>query len=321
LFCDHGKFLPSEDIRTPYNKLNSILRAFKWERDFENVHFSIFKERDYFSFKVIEDEQNVLKELETSTASESTLQKMVILKAAKRGFKSNQLDTELKNIEFARKSLNRLNGQPIEFEMVTLTKFKDFLNKEKVLNETSLTHKRLGCENIRYHCNSIPILRKRVRIKEKFKRLSYADALDCKLNNPTLYNNIIKKTKDSTPLPHNQLSIKIQHAICSLISHQNVSLRKLELFFKLNGFNLGKSTIQRWNKKYVSSQDFLNEKPTQIPDLKTKISSLLVTEFDFDVPDTHAIYIIKRFLLNKKSMLSLKNSNILYSFKENLLSE
>jgi hypothetical protein len=91
LVCDHNTLLkqPSSKITTPYTKLNFFLHSFEWGCDFSNVHFAIFKERDYFSFKVINDneEKNVFKKLETSTGDEATFNNMLILKAAKRGLK------------------------------------------------------------------------------------------------------------------------------------------------------------------------------------------------------------------------------------------
>ena len=36
IVCNTGCFIPSSDIHTPYNKLNSILQSFDWECDYKN---------------------------------------------------------------------------------------------------------------------------------------------------------------------------------------------------------------------------------------------------------------------------------------------
>ena len=61
----------------------------------------------------------------------------------------------MKNIDFAKKSIKRITGNPINFTEKRLIKFSDFLFKGEILKKEHSMNKQLGSDNIRYHCNSI----------------------------------------------------------------------------------------------------------------------------------------------------------------------
>lgn len=89
IVCDAGTFVHSKDVKTPFSKLNRLLEQIHWECEYENVHMVIFKERDYYSFSLREkkDTQTLL-DFENNAVTEATIDKIIVLKAAKRGFKS-----------------------------------------------------------------------------------------------------------------------------------------------------------------------------------------------------------------------------------------
>jgi hypothetical protein len=103
------------------------------------MNFSIIKERDYFSFTVKADcEEEILQTIANSTATEKIVSQIEVLKAPKRGFKSNSNSKKEKNIDFVKKSINRFNGQPIYFHEKKLIKMKEFLTRNKTLNSVQI---------------------------------------------------------------------------------------------------------------------------------------------------------------------------------------
>lgn len=308
IVCDTGTFIHSKDIKTPFNKLNSLLEQIHWECDYTNVHFIILKERDYFSF-TLKDEENtsVFTELENHSATEDIIDKMNILKAAKRGFKSSSKDKHSQNIDFATKSIRRMGGQPITFIEKGLIKFSDFLFHRKVLNDTYHTTKRLGSDNIRYLCNTISDLQKHIRIKEKCKLKGYADALDCKNNDLDLYNRI----HNTTQAPKKQAVIRtpifIRYHIFNLIA-TSYSLRNIELILTYLNIKISKSTLQRWNAEHRRGKaaDYYGSGPRV---MKTDFS-LLNDNYFIDLEDGHSLKSIYTYALRLREPVALNKDLI-----------
>ena len=171
---------------------------------------------------------------------------------------------------------------------------------DKTLNDVTLTKKKIGSDNFRFQCDSIVELQKRIKIKEKFKREGYADALDCKVQifDP-LYTEIMgRRPKEYTRQARVRVTKEMHEAIFILLHHEKVSLRSLEAFFKLNNFKIAKSTLHRWVKQYKETQSHLTEKPaTHIPNLKKNLSKLLVEDIELKNSSCHPINIIKKFIL------------------------
>lgn len=164
IVCDTGTFVHSKDIKTPFSKFNRLLEQIHWVREYANVHMVILKERYYYSF-LLRDEKDTqsLVDLENNSATEATIDKLIIVKAAKRAFKSIYTDKDAQNIDFAKKSINRMGcppGQPILFTEKSFTKFDDFFFNGKLLNATQYITKKLGSDNQRYLCNTILNLKK-----------------------------------------------------------------------------------------------------------------------------------------------------------------
>lgn len=225
--------------------MNKLLEQIKWECDYLNVHFVIVKERDYFSFELKQEEDiYILDKLENNTATEDIIDKMVILKAAKRGFKSSSKDKHSKNVDFARKSIRRMGGDPIHFTEKGLRKFTDFMFRGKVLNETRYTEKRLGSGNIRFLCNTIPDLQKNIRIKDKCIKKGYADALDCLNNDPDFYSTIRNTTQPPKKQAVIRTPVTIRYHIFNLIAI-SYSLRNIELILTYLNIKISESTLQR----------------------------------------------------------------------------
>jgi hypothetical protein len=164
IVCDAGAFISSMEIVTPYKKLNALLHSFSWECDFENVHFVIYKERDYFSFKIKDPakETEIIDKFVKNTIEQQDIDNLIIKKAAKRGFKSVYENKHEKNIDFVKKSINRFAGEPIFFEEKRLVKVKEFLSKAKILNSVEYKQKLIGAHNIRFQCNTIIELNHRI---------------------------------------------------------------------------------------------------------------------------------------------------------------
>ena len=106
----------------------------------------------------------------------------------------------------------------------------DFIFNGKVLNATQYITKKLGSDNQRYLCNTVADFQKRVRIKEKCKQHNYADALDCRNNNPILYETICRTTEAPTKRVAMKTPVFIKSHIFKLMAGC-YSLRNLGLIF------------------------------------------------------------------------------------------
>ena len=205
----------------------------------------IFKERYYYSC-LLRDEKDTqsLVDLENNSATEATIDKLIILKAAKIGFKSIYTERDAQNVDFAKKSIKRMGGHPILFVEKSFTKFDDFFFNGKVLNATQYITKKLGSDNQRYLCNTIPYFQKRRRIKEKCKQHNYADALDCEINNPILYEIICSTTEAPTKQAVIRTPVLIKSHIFKLLAGR-YSLKNVGLILAYLSIKISKNTLQR----------------------------------------------------------------------------
>jgi hypothetical protein len=305
LVCDTGTFIPSKMIETCFNKLNLILKKIEWECDYTNVNFLIIKERDYFSFSVKDNiDPSILDTIDKGLGDESIVDKLNVLKAAKRGFKSIFKDKKMKNIDFAKKSIKRILGTPIDFTEKTLIKYNEFLFNGKTLNEEKVTNKQLGSDNIRYLCNSIEDLQKRIRIKNKCRSKGYADGLDCKMQNKNLYDKISINTKAYERQPNIRLPQHVKIAIFQLLDLK-YSLRYIESFLRRISLNISKSTLHRWYKKYAdSSIQFIEGVKMN----KNKRVSLIDLESCNRLREEHPVKIIYSHANKQKPVTTLNTS-------------
>ena len=163
----------------------------------------------------------------------ATLDKILILKAAKRGFKSIYTDKDARNVDFATQSIKRMGGNPIAFIEKSLIKFDDFLFNGQVLNDTQHITKTLGSDNLRFLCNTVEDFKKNILIKEKCRKEGFADALDCKNNNPTLYETLCSTTEAPIKQAVLRTPVLIKYHIFNLMA-TSYSSRNIELILNLN---------------------------------------------------------------------------------------
>lgn len=249
VICPTGKFVDSSHIKTPYSKLNETLGWFQWTKEHDNVDGVIYKERDYFLFKAVDETHrksfiNTL--IEQGELTPEIKQHIEICKVAKRGFRADSsFKTELeRNWDFVQKSIPRLQGHPMVFLDKSLLGFNDFLQGKGNLNTSEVREKRIGSHNHRFHCDDLEELRRRELVKNKARSQGYADEIDFKLNNPEAYNLAVKRCKPK-PQKKSYIPLPVQRAIAILVRGSEFSCRKMAEII-----GVGKSTINRWVKEF-----------------------------------------------------------------------
>lgn len=245
LLVNHGSFIHSKDIKMPYGHLRRALESCTWQLEHSNVNAMIFKERDYHLYKVSPLEANsIIKEVESGIISDESIEKMDIVKAAKRGVK---LQNDNNNKQFVKLCNGRLFGKPLEFIDKKLVSAKEMLMYGKTLNRPTESIKKLGSANLRYNCDTHEEFIERNKLNELCRRKGFADSVHCKMESPEEFERLKKKIKSGVR-HKSKVDHEMRYLIMVALDDKLISLRELE---KIT--DIGKSTLQRWHRDFKKS--------------------------------------------------------------------
>lgn len=245
LLVNGGSFTHSKDIKVPYGHLRKALESCTWQLEHNNVNAMIFKERDYYLYKVSPLEaQSIIKEIESGIMSNESIENMDIVKAAKRGVK---LQNDNNNKLFVKLCNGRKNGNPLEFIDKTLGSAKEMLLYDKILNRPSESTKKLGSANLRYNCDTHEEFIERNKLNELCRRKGFADSVHCKMESPEEFERLKKKIKSGVR-HKSKVDHEMRYLIMVTLDDKLISLRELE---KIT--DIGKSTLQRWHRDFKKS--------------------------------------------------------------------
>ncbi len=253
VLVETGKFRDPSNVKTKYNHLRKCLSGIKWELEKEDCDFAVFKERDYFGYKVKKEHsreeiaETIKKGEWDSSMPEKLIEKIIPVKIAKRGYKSKDKNESLDSQwRFIRDSIPRMKGKPMTFVSRDLLGAKDFLTGRGKLNSASETKRSIGSYNNRYMCDNLEEFHRRTLVKEQCRRKGYADEAHCVLENPELFEKIQKRCFPKAQLKHT-VPPEIKRIIAGLHHFHKMSVRKLE---KHTG--ISKSTISRWTCEMIA---------------------------------------------------------------------
>lgn len=245
LLVNTGSFIESKNIKVPYGHLRRALESITWQLEHSNVNAMIFKERDYHLYKVSPLEaDSIIKEVDGGIISDESIEKMDIVKAAKRGVK---LQNDNNNKLFVKLCNGRLFGKPLEFIDKKLVSAKEMLMYGKTLNRPTESIKKLGSANLRYNCDTHEEFIERNKLNELCRRKGFADSVHCKMESPEEFERLKKKIKSGV-----RHKLKVDHEMRYLImvtlDDKLISYRELEKITEI-----GKSTLQRWHQDFKKS--------------------------------------------------------------------
>ena len=268
--CPHGRFKSSKQIAElienkkingdNYKQLTRVLNQFDWKKEYDDVHANIYKERDYYLFKIedakekeIEIIENIECKLKKGVAVEKDFEEVDIPKIAKRGYhQDKKLNKREQALDFALLGNNRFSGKPIHQNAQRLIKFNDMLDGRGNLNQPYRiggNSPGMGTYNLKYDCSSLKEFKHRKRLKEACRRKGYADQLHLAKENSKLLAKL-EKTCENRSLGNYKtiLSGDLRRALAWLQIAKDYSSRKLA---ELTG--ISKTVLNDWKRQLIET--------------------------------------------------------------------
>lgn len=254
------KWIESAKIKVPYGHLQMALNAVKWTREHHNVSAVVFRERDYYFYECQpKDQEKIKTEIKSGNISESSLEEIKVVKAAKLGRQTIEgQGKEEAGKQFAKESEQRFLGEPMEFTEKKLVSAKEMLKEGKTLNSQSDVERAIGCYNHRFMCDNHAEFERRVMLKsaarqkvhyvdETGREHKFADAWHMGIHQPAELEKLKKRCVHN---PKHKFSIPqhIQNLIMVALDNGASSVRKLAEIV-----GIGKSTIHRWGENFKSA--------------------------------------------------------------------